>query len=58
MFYDAPTVIFLTIKKDSQLASYAMFDAGAMAQTLMLAAHGLGLGTGIYILRSVLWSSL
>ena len=42
-FFGAPCVIFLFM--DSTLGAWSTFDLGLFAQTLALAAHGLGLGT-------------
>ena len=42
-FFDAPAVIFLY--QDNSLSQWSLFDMGLFAQTLMLAAHALGLGT-------------
>lgn len=42
-FFGAPQVIFLFL--DEGLSQYALFDLGLFSQTLMLAAHNLGLGT-------------
>jgi Nitroreductase len=41
--YHAPTIIFLTIPKNSSL--WSIFDIGSFAQTLMLAAKDKGLDT-------------
>jgi nitroreductase len=41
-FYGAPSVIFLFI--DRTLTSWSLFDAGLFSQSLVLAAHSLGLG--------------
>ncbi|MDD5334342.1 MAG: nitroreductase [Rhodoferax sp.] len=42
-FFGAPCIIFLFL--DSTLGDWSTFDLGLFAQTLALAAHGLGLGT-------------
>lgn len=42
-FFNAPTIIYLGMKKD--LGPYSMFDMGAYQQTLMLAAEDKGLQT-------------
>lgn len=42
-FFGAPCVLFLLM--DSTLGAWSTFDLGLFAQTLALAAHGLGLGT-------------
>ncbi len=42
-FFGAPCIIFLFL--DSTLGAWSTFDLGLFAQTLALAAHGLGLGT-------------
>ncbi len=42
-FYGAPHAIFLY--QDAELTSWSIFDLGIFAQSLMLAAHALGLGT-------------
>ncbi len=42
-FYGAPHGIFLF--QDSSLTPWSIFDIGIFAQSLMLAAHALGLGT-------------
>lgn len=42
-FFGAPQVIFLFL--DEGLSPWALFDLGIFSQTLMLAAHSLGLGT-------------
>jgi len=41
-FYGAPHAIYLF--QDSTLSQWSLFDLGLFAQTLMLAAHALGLG--------------
>ncbi|MDR2360288.1 MAG: nitroreductase [Oscillospiraceae bacterium] len=43
IFYNAPTVIF--ISTDKRANPWAMLDCGIAAQSIMLAAHSLGLGT-------------
>lgn len=42
-FYGAPHAIFLY--QDAELTAWSIFDLGLFAQSLMLAAHALGLGT-------------
>jgi len=42
-FYDAPHGIYLF--QDASLTMWSLFDLGLFAQSLMLAAHALGLGT-------------
>jgi len=42
-FYGAPQAIYLF--QDSTLSQWSLFDLGLFAQSLMLAAHALGLGT-------------
>ena len=42
-FYGAPHAIYLF--QDSTLSQWSLFDLGLFAQSLMLAAHALGLGT-------------
>jgi nitroreductase len=42
-FYGAPCVLFLFM--DSTLTPWSIFDLGLFAQSLILAAHSLGLGT-------------
>lgn len=42
-FYGAPHGIFLY--QDAELTAWSIFDLGLFAQSLMLAAHALGLGT-------------
>ncbi len=42
-FYSAPHAIYLY--QDSALSLWSLFDLGLFAQSLMLAAHALGLGT-------------
>lgn len=42
-FFGAPLVVFLFI--DEGLSPWALFDLGLFSQTLMLAAHSVGLGT-------------
>lgn len=42
-FYGAPHAIFLY--QDAGLTAWSIFDLGLFAQSLMLAAHALGLGT-------------
>ncbi len=42
-FYGAPCVLFLFM--DSTLTSWSIFDTGLFAQSLILAAHSLGLGS-------------
>jgi nitroreductase len=42
-FYGAPCAIFLFA--DRSLGAWSIFDMGLCAQSLILAAHGLGLGT-------------
>lgn len=42
-FYGAPSVLFLFI--DRVLTSWSLFDAGLFSQSIVLAAHSLGLGT-------------
>ncbi|MCT4614938.1 MAG: nitroreductase [Marinifilaceae bacterium] len=42
-FFNAPTIVYLGMKKD--LGPYSMFDLGAYQQTLMLAAEDKGLQT-------------
>lgn len=42
-FYGAPCVLFLLM--DSTLGSWSIFDMGLFAQSLILAAHSLGLGS-------------
>ena len=42
-FYGAPHAIYLF--QDSSLSEWSLFDLGLFAQSLMLAAHALGLGT-------------
>lgn len=42
-FYNAPHAIYLF--QDSSLSYWSLFDLGLFAQSLMLAAHGLGMGT-------------
>jgi nitroreductase len=42
-FFDGPCVLFLLM--DRTLSEWSTFDMGLIAQTLALAAHGLGLGT-------------
>ncbi len=42
-FYGAPCVLFVFM--DSSLSSWSIFDMGLFAQSLVLAAHSLGLGS-------------
>lgn len=42
-FFGAPQVVFLFL--DEGLSPWALFDLGLFSQTLMLAAHSVGLGT-------------
>jgi nitroreductase len=42
-FFDAPCVLFLFM--DTTLSEWSTFDMGLFAQTLALAAQGLGIGT-------------
>jgi nitroreductase len=42
-FFGAPAVIFLY--QDASLSEWSIFDMGIFSQTLMLAAHAMGLGT-------------
>ncbi|MDP2919720.1 MAG: nitroreductase [Dehalococcoidia bacterium] len=42
-FYGAPCVLLIFI--ESSLTSWSIYDAGLFSQSLILAAHGLGLGT-------------
>ena len=42
-FFGAPCVLFLFM--DATLSEWSTFDMGLFAQTLALAAHGMGLGT-------------
>jgi len=42
-FYNAPHAFYLL--QDSSLSQWSLFDLGLFAQSLMLAAHALGLGT-------------
>lgn len=42
-FFGAPCVLFLWL--DSSLSEWSTFDLGLFAQTLALAAHGVGLGS-------------
>jgi nitroreductase len=44
IFYDAPTVVFISAEKDWQ---WSKVDAGILAQTMALAAQSLGLGSVI-----------
>lgn len=43
VFFGAPLVIFLFL--DEGLSHWALYDLGLFSQTLMLAAHSVGLGT-------------
>jgi nitroreductase len=42
-FYGAPCVVFLLM--DSTLAEWSIYDIGAFAQSLILAAHSFGVGS-------------
>ena len=42
-FYNAPHVAYLF--QDTSLSQWSVFDMGAFAQTFMLAAHSMGIGT-------------
>ncbi|MDR0446063.1 MAG: nitroreductase [Oscillospiraceae bacterium] len=53
IFYDAPTVIFISANKEA--TPWASLDCGIAAQTISLAAHSIGLGSVPLGLPGMAW---